>query len=298
MFSVSSMENDRKYIVCGRGQRNYNNEGNKVARRVVATRLARYMDEKLGRIAKTKLIDSTTRKLLRMEMVFVTIAKDNRSWVTLSNADARSKVAHMFRDASLQTRRCKDKKFMPSRANAFTISPHSHDTSSAPSVFSTEDETSVLRDLDAGFNNKIVSRDTTPTIVACPEETSAYQKKQVPEVIKCVDIQRLHASSQSDCRDAMEHSFVEVELLRFKATCSTLVTHLTLDELVDDFVGSPNVAYLGDHLERKLGRIPSLQYDDDSCTLSAIEDIEDLCMLVASFSEFEADQELFPSFHF
>jgi hypothetical protein len=187
VFSVSNMENDRKYIVCGRGQRNYYNEGNKVARRVVATRLARFMDENLGRIAKTKLIDSTTWKLLRMEMVFVTIAKDNRSLVTLGNARARSKVAHLFRDASLQTRRRKDKKSKSSRTNVLTISPHSHDTSSASSVFSTEDETSVLRDLDAGFNSKIVSRDMIPAMVACPEETVESRVWDYTVHIRCSD---------------------------------------------------------------------------------------------------------------
>jgi hypothetical protein len=98
------MELDQNHIVCGRGLRNWNHEGNRIFRQVVESRLADYVDEARGRAFKSRLVDETTQTLLEMGMIFVRRANDNGDWVTLSNRQARIKVAHMFRDASRQAR--------------------------------------------------------------------------------------------------------------------------------------------------------------------------------------------------
>ena len=287
------MEIDRNYIVCGRGQRNYNNDGNKVARHVVATRLAEYMDESSGRNDKTKLVNTTTRWLLEMNMVFVKRSDDDRHWVKLCDAISRSKVGHLFRDASRQARRCKVRKSASSPARVITTASCSDETCSVSSVCSPDDATSVLTDSDSSFNEKIVSLETIAPILAQPECAIFCQQSKNPKDVAYAGIQRSHVPTQGACPGAMEKGFIKDELLLLAATRNRIPHEV---ELLFD--GSPNVIYLGDHMESKHGLTSPLLHDDDLCTLSAVEDVEDLGMLFASFNDFDVDPDFCRPYHF
>jgi hypothetical protein len=284
------MEIDWNYIVCGRGQRNYNNDGNKVARHIVATRLARYMDESSGRNDKTKLVDTTTRWLLEMNMVFVKRSDDDRTWVKLCDATARSKVGHLFRDASRQARRCKGRKAASSTARVIKTASFSDETCL---VCSPDDATSVLTDSDSSFNENIVSLETISPILAQPPRAIFCQQPKNQKDSTYAGIQRSHVPTQGACPGAMGKGFIKDELHFFAATRNRIPHELELR-----FDGSPNVLHLGDHMESKHGLSSPLLHDYDSCTLSVVEDFEDLGMLVASFNDFEVDPDFCRPYHF
>lgn len=100
MMSINFKDIANNYIVCGRGQRKYNSNGNKTLRNLVSTHLATYMSKVTKRSDKTKLVERVTREILGMNMVFVKWNGESGSWDHLTYGDARAKVAHRFRDAA------------------------------------------------------------------------------------------------------------------------------------------------------------------------------------------------------
>lgn len=107
---------NENYIVCGRGQRKYNSKGNKTLRKLVADHLSIYIDGNTSRSAKSKLVDKATKEIFGMGMTFVKMDEDAKDcWLTLSFAQARTKVAHRFRDAARRIYSGDDKLSPPRR---------------------------------------------------------------------------------------------------------------------------------------------------------------------------------------
>ena len=286
------MEIDRNYIVCGRGQRNYNNDGNKVARHVVATRLAEYMDESSERYDKTKLVDTTTRWLLEMNMVFVKRSDDDRHWVKLCDATARSKVGHLFRDASRQARRCKGRKAASSTAR---VTPASSDSDDAPSVASShslEDETNALNLSDALLREEFMSCSITAAMVARPCNTPSSQKIQVAQASDSVDNLGPDVSMLVGLpADAMDSAFIKDELLLHAIACTsfarTCLMH-SLDALV--WENALDAVYMGDHTAGSHWRKSSLFEASDTGSLSDMEHLDhDLFKLLAECEDFAVE---------
>ena len=71
------------------------------------------------------------------------------------------------------------------------------------------------------------------------------------------------------------------EMIRFRDTCSTLTQNMIAHEVGAFSGGFPNTIDLS--YNRNLG--PSLKDDDDAYSLSEVEDLEDLGVLVARFSD-------------
>ena len=296
------MQLDSKHIVCGRGQRNYNNEGNLIFRRVVERRLAHYMDKTTRRAAKTKLVDETTRKLFEMNMVFVTRTSDNRDWVKLSNRKARTKVAHLFRDASRQARRCIDWKSISSRGNWEIPAESDRDESwSLSSLFSPDDETNVaaLSDdetdiaahSDADFSDIVGSRMTLCTsdfkdevtltnsigaIGARSGDKLSSQQHHVFDVVNSPDILGLHGSLTIKYLDAMESALDELQM--HSSNHNSLKRYHFMHELEGLLADSPNTVFLGDHTDGKFVRSLLMADDNEAwTTLSAMEHVNALC---------------------
>jgi hypothetical protein len=103
-MSIINSKLSNKYIICGRGQCNYNSEGNKVFRKLVATHLKSYMTKLATRKIKSSIIRSVTNQLISSGMIFLTLAIDGITLVEISSTEARKKVAHRFRDAARESK--------------------------------------------------------------------------------------------------------------------------------------------------------------------------------------------------
>ena len=108
-----------KYIICGRGQCNYNCEGNKVFRRSVEMHLKSYMNF-TTRAKKSDLILRVAEELRNLGMTFMAISDDGITLKELSIAEARKKLAHRFRDAA---RSAKQLEAIPEVTKCLTSEP-------------------------------------------------------------------------------------------------------------------------------------------------------------------------------
>lgn len=135
-MNLLSTFNDN-HIVCGRGQQKYNSKGNKTLRNLVANHLSIYIDDNTSRSAKSKLVDKATKEIFRMGMTFVKMDEDDKDcWVTLSFAQARTKVAHRFRDAARRVYSGDDELSPPRRRRDYCAigSAETKGTSSVPTT--------------------------------------------------------------------------------------------------------------------------------------------------------------------
>ncbi|KAI2500466.1 hypothetical protein MHU86_14011 [Fragilaria crotonensis] len=288
------MQLNNKHIVCGRGQRNYNNEGNRICRRVVERRLAQYMDEATGRGAKTRLVDATTRKLFRMNMVFVTRTSDDSDWVRLSKGKARTKVAHLFRDASRQARRYSDWNSNSTNAGVMPSASDSDESWSLSSIFSTDDESDIYGHsdmefnddaapsrttiLDSDFNHKVALIASIDAIDARSGDNSPSQQQHVLNVVTAPDSLGLHGSLTMKYLDAMESALDK--LLIHSSTNNLSERNHIMHELERIFADSPSAVFLGDHEDDKFGRRLLMDEDNDAWSLSGVEHVDHLCALI------------------
>ena len=302
-ISTRNMQLDDKHIVCGRGQRNYNNEGNRICRRLVERRLAQYMDQTTGRTAKTKLVDETTRKLFKMNMIFVTRTNDKRGWVRLSNGKARTKVAHLFRDASRQLRRCRGVESNASNAGVTPAATDSDECWSLSSIFSSDDETNIAAQSDSEFNDDAVASRTTTSDSAFDDEVSliasigasgarsgdilSSQQQHVLDVVDSPDSMGPQGSLTIKYFDAMECALDK--LLIHSSTHNSLKRNHIMHELERLCADSPNAVFLGDHANGKFGRRLLTVEDNEAWSLSGVEHVDDLCTLIADCCDYEFD---------
>ncbi|KAI2500465.1 hypothetical protein MHU86_14010 [Fragilaria crotonensis] len=280
------MQLNNKHIVCGRGQRNYNNEGNRICRRVVERRLAQYMDKATGRTAKTKLVDATTRELFKMNMVFVTRTSDGSDWVRLSNGKARTKVAHLFRDASRQARRYSDGNFNSTNAGVMPSASDSDESWSLSSIFSSDDENFVAALSDSAFNNDAVASPSTMSNPDFEDENSSVasigaigaigarsryklssQQQYLPDVVNSPDSLGPPLSLETDYPGALESTFIDNELMPYSATRKEIARSVVVNELEAHIGDSQNISHKGSLPEAKLLRSISLLPDGDLDTL-------------------------------
>lgn len=283
------MKVESNHIVCGRGQSNYNNEGNRIFRQVVARRLPLYMDENTGRSAKTKLVNETTRKLLQMKLVFVTRSSADRHWVKLNTDRARTKVAHLFRDASRQARLSRATKSNSSSAVLIPSASDSDDSSSHSSLFSSAVDTGLATHSDSHLNNMVSSSvtksdsqvqetkgvDSASSIAEMGARSNDHfssEKPKVPKVINCEGSVYMfpHTLSKIEFSDAIENTLNE---LRIRASS----THNWL---------------MQSQINQGLETWETLDHND-VCSLSNVEHLDDLHSLTADFRDFESNLDLF-----
>ena len=277
------MKLESNHIVCGRGQSNYNNEGNKIFRQVVARRLPLYMDENTGRTAKTKLVNETACKFVQMKMFFVKRSICDRHWVKLSADEARAKVAHVFRDASRQALRGSAKK---SKSSCARIIPATSDSDESCSLLPSAVGTGLATRSGSDLNNMVNSSsdsqvkgrkgiDSASSIaetVARSNDDVSSEKPQVPKTIDCEGSLFSHTLSEFDFSDAMKNELNDLRILRYSTHNSLILRHII-----------PRVEKWG-----------ALELND-VCSLSNVEHLDDLRSLTADCSDFEMDLDSFPS---
>jgi hypothetical protein len=281
------MQLDINHIVCGRGQSNYNNEGNRIYRQVVASRLSSYMDKCTRRRAKTMLVNETTQKLIQMKMVFVKRSKSDRRWVTLTPDQARKKVAHLFRDGSRKARCRSIWKSFSSSAGVVPAATDSDESWSTSSLLTSTVDPFLATRSDTDCNNMVSSRATTSDsevedtagvgsvsliaeMVTGSGERYSSQKPEFSEVINWDGSLLPHTLAKIEFSDAMENDSNEVQILPSRThnslMMSGIIQELEAWEMLDD---------------------------NEVCCLSNVEHLEDRHSLTADYSACESDLDTF-----
>jgi len=86
---------DPNYIICGRGPRNYNHEGNLKFREIIDKHVESYKNS--AKRFKTMLVDDLS-KVLRDYFKLRFMEFKSGSWKELTTKEARHKISHRFRD--------------------------------------------------------------------------------------------------------------------------------------------------------------------------------------------------------
>jgi len=94
---------DSKYILCGRGPRNYNHEGNVKFRRLIEKNAQVYTESSKGK--KTKLVSRLIEQIRNCDMKFM--ESKEGVWQELTHRESRNKIGHRFRDILREVQRRK-----------------------------------------------------------------------------------------------------------------------------------------------------------------------------------------------
>jgi DNA-binding protein H-NS len=186
---------DSNHIICGRGNRKYNCEGNKVFRRIIERHLSHYINA--TRSKKSELIKRVTEELQNLGMIFMAITNDGVTLEELSPIQARKKVAHRFRD-TVRT------------AKQFDTSGMSHQTTDRTFSYQQVSEKNIPLSIDCPILH-ISESMSVKRIMLMSESLDKDQMEQATQLTLSL-AEHLHSQSENEL-DATEKSEAVVRLV-------------------------------------------------------------------------------------